>query len=76
MRWDIVGGSAILMLAWAAIALMMYEGQRIALKAWAKAHAEALARKLYRKWLRETSFKIHTTVRIIDEMEGEKNDTV
>ena len=76
MKWDIVGGSIILMLAWAAIALMMYEGQRIALKAWAKAHAEVLARRLYRKWLKETSFRIHTGVRIIDETGGEKDDTV
>jgi len=69
-------GGTILMLAWAAIALMMYTGQRIALKAWAEAHAKILADRLYRQYLHDTKFRIHTGVRIIDETGGDKDDSV
>lgn len=76
--WETVIGAIVLMAAWGAIALMMFEGQRIALRAEMKARVQVLAHKLYEAWKDETTFRIHTGIVITDEMGGDKNgnDTV
>lgn len=72
---EIIAGSIVLMLAWAAIVIMMYEGIKIAFMSELRARAEMLAHLMYEHWVENTKFRVHTGVRIIDETGGEKHGT-
>lgn len=73
--WHYIAGCAVLIAAIAAIVLMIYMGcaaavEEAAKEARADAHREArrLAEREFRQMVQNTEYRVHFTVRIVDEM--------